>query len=246
MDSNHKTNAKRPCNRTQRCAVSFEKQTSYRYVEDVIVDFAHDRMRQIYPAIALQTPRAPSCLGDMEHLLLATKYTVQIKRQRLNQEVPKATFRWDERHVVEASYHPRHFEWLCSLLLPLVGQSITFRGCTKHKRNTGSGDSYIFRAHPSYRGGVKWHDWALFNWSESEDGIMLIPAQIITFLLVDVELLALLKDNPAFVGSTPGLYALCESLEEPLPDPKVGTRIVVRGTKNLNKRQANERLLESL
>ena len=33
---------------------------------------------------------------------------------------------------------------------------------------------------------------------------------------------------------------LCESLEEPLPTPKVGTRIVVWGTKKLNKHQENE------
>jgi hypothetical protein len=68
---------------------------------------------------------------------------------------------------------------------------------------------------------------------------MLIPAQIITFLLVRDDLYHLLADNPAFVGSGPGLYALCESLEEPLSDPKVGSRIVVWGTKKLNKRQEN-------
>ncbi len=39
----------------------------------------------------------------------------------------------------------------------------------------------------------------------------------------------------------PTTNALCESLEEPLADPKVGNRIVVRGTKTLNKRQENER-----
>ena len=105
----------------------------------------------------------------------------------------------------------------------------------------GSGDSYLFRAHPSYRGGGKWHDWALFNWSVSEDGTMLIPAHIITFLLIDNDLFQLLSGNPTFVGSGPGLYALCESLEEPLLEPKVGNRIVVRGTKTLNKRQENQR-----
>ena len=69
---------------------------------------------------------------------------------------------------------------------------------------------------------------------------MLIPTQIITFLLVDDDLFELLADNHAFVGSAPGLYVLCESLEEPLPTPKVGTCIVVRGTKKLNKCQENE------
>jgi hypothetical protein len=44
MESNHKTNSKRPSNRTQCLAVTFKKQTSLCYVEDVIVDFAHDRM----------------------------------------------------------------------------------------------------------------------------------------------------------------------------------------------------------
>jgi hypothetical protein len=246
MESNHKTNAKRPCNRTQRRAVSFEHQTSYRYVEDVIVDFAHDRMRQEYPDTALKPTGISQTSHDMEHLLVAAKYTVKITRRRLNQEVPTATFVWDARHVVESGYHPRHFEWLCSLLSPQVGQSLTFRGCTEHKRNshTTGVDNYLFRAHPSYRGGAKWHDWALFNWSVSDHGTMLIPAQIITFLLVEEDMYQLLTDNPAFVGSGPGLYALCESLEEPLSDPKVGSRIIVRGTKKLNQRQENQRRRE--
>ena len=51
---------------------------------------------------------------------------------------------------------------------------------------------------------------------------MFIPEQIITFLLVDDDLFGLLADNHAFVGSAPGLYVLCELLEEPLVEPKVG------------------------
>lgn len=241
MESNHKTNAKRPCNRTQRRALTFEKQTSYRYVEDVIVDFAHARMRQMHPETALQLHLLSTSPQETEHLLLGAKYTVHI-RNELNASFPTATFGWDPRHVVETSYHPRHFEWLCSILLPLVGDAITFRGCTEHKRANESGEgSYLFRAHPSFRGGTQWHDWALFNWAASDEGTMLIPAQIITFLLVDDDLFELLADNHAFVGSSPGLYALCESLEEPLMEPKVGNRIVVRGSKTLNKRQETQR-----
>jgi hypothetical protein len=238
MESNHKTNAKRPCNRTQRRAITFEQQTSHRYVEDVIVDFAHERMRQTYPQTELQNMQVGQ---HGEHLLLAAKYTVEIKRTRLNQERPTATFVWDERHVVETSYHPRHFEWLCSILLPEVGHSLKFRGCTEHKRDGDNGKSFLFRAHPSFRGGEKWHDWALFNWSVAEEETVLIPAQIITFLLVEEDLFQLLVNNPAFVGNGPGLYVLCESLEEPLANPKVGNRIVVRGTKTLNKRQEIQR-----
>jgi hypothetical protein len=245
MESNHKTNAKRPCNRTQRRATSFEKQTSYRYVEDVIVDFAHDRMRQHYPVTVMKPATLPTAANDMEHLLLAAKYTVKISRTRLNQELPTASFVWDARHIVETGYHPRHFEWLCSILLPTLGEAITFRGCTEHTRQSVTGeDNIIFRAHPSYRGGVKWHDWALFNWSVNENETMLIPAQIITFILVEEDLCQLLTGNPAFVGTGPGLYALCESLEEPLAEPKVGTRLVVRGTKKLNQRQQNQRRRE--
>ena len=110
MESNHKTNAKRPCNCTQRRAGTFEQQTSFHYVEDVIVDFAHDRMHQLYPASAMKNTVVPNGPHDMEHLLLAAKYTVKIQRTQLNQEVPTATFVWDEQHVVETSYHPRHFE----------------------------------------------------------------------------------------------------------------------------------------
>jgi hypothetical protein len=74
----------------------------------------------------------------MEHLLVAAKYTVKITRRRVNQEVPTASFVWDTHHVVETGYHPRHFEWFCSLLLPNVGQFLTFCDCTEHKRKSNT------------------------------------------------------------------------------------------------------------
>jgi hypothetical protein len=68
------------------------------------------------------------------------------------------------------------------------------------------------------------------------------PGQyVLTFLLVEEDLFQLLVNNPAFVGTGPGQYVLCESLEEPLADPKVGNHIVVRGTKKLNKCQEIQR-----
>ncbi len=70
----------------------------------------------------------PESAQKMEQCLLGAKFTVKIKWVHLNQEVSTTTFVWDkECHVVETSYqHPRHIEWLCSMLLPQVGHSINF------------------------------------------------------------------------------------------------------------------------
>jgi hypothetical protein len=153
-------------------------------VEDVIVDFAHDWMQQKYPQTELQNMVLPKVPQNMEHLLLAAKYTVEIKqRMLLNQEIPIANFVLDERHVVETSYHPRHFEWLCSMLLPQVSQSLKFRGCTEHKHHGDNGKSSLFCAHPSFCCGEKWHNWALFNWSVSGRKPCSFPHKLSRFYL---------------------------------------------------------------
>ncbi len=59
-------------------------------------------------------------------------------------------------------------------------------------------------------------------------------------LLVEEDFFRLLCGSPAFFGTGPSLYALCESLEEPLSKARVGNRIVVQGTKIFNQCQQKQ------
>ena len=85
-----------------------------------------------------------------------------------------------------------------------------------------------------------WHDWALFNWggdhTDDDNQPLLVPGQIVFFLELP----------PAAVGidvasemtiSQPGMYALIETLEDPLPLPDLYTEIVVSSTKLLSASQ---------
>ena len=128
-------------------------------------------------------------------------------------------------------------------------------GCTEHKcyiiqDGVESEDSVLFHAHPSYRSESGWHDWALFKWgistqsdSDSDCSIdscqeVAIPGQIILFLEVDEdavlteetdEKVPKLSSRICFLGS--GIYALIESLLEPLDFDAEGNSIVSKVSK---------------
>jgi hypothetical protein len=44
-------------------------------------------------------------------------------------------------------------------------------------------DNVIFLAHPSYRGGHSWYDWAEFAWQDGETEVeSIVPGQIYSFI----------------------------------------------------------------
>jgi hypothetical protein len=115
------------------------------------------------------------------------------------------------------------------------------RGCTEQKRH----DKFLFRrAHPSYRGHNQWHDWATFDWSggniEQDDDRVCIPGQIVFFLEVTEEMVGIDVGGEMSLPST-GLFALIESLEDPLPHPGKRSELVVKGSKCLTTKQQKKR-----
>ncbi len=126
-------------------------------------------------------------------------------------------------------------------LLVDLGALATIRGCTEHTRHTTRNRRYIFRAHPAFRGGDKWHDWALFQWAADATNHHLIPGHIVIFIELDEYALGLLQDNEHVIGTEPGLYAMIESLEEPLSPGNKYSRIVIDASKHLTARQLQTR-----
>ena len=78
----------------------------------------------------------------------------------------------------------------------------------EHTRVTDWGGRYIFRAHPAYRGGTLWHDWALFEWVDPGGESHLVPGHLVTFLYLKLHHIELLQTNEQVVGSEAGLYAM--------------------------------------
>jgi hypothetical protein len=139
--------------------------------------------------------------------------------------------------VVAHGYDAIHIQWLCNNLLSDLGPRATIRGCTEHRRTTHTGANYMFRAHPSFRGGKCWHDWALFQWTESNNVTNLVPGHIVTFLYLEDNDIGQLQHNGHVVGSEPGLYVMVETLEDPLPTSQKYSRIVMESSKNLTRDQ---------
>jgi hypothetical protein len=181
-------------------------------------------MNAKYPC-TVSPPKTPTLVG--------AKYTLELHSGDDDDILPDASIVWDKHHRIETSYHPRFLEWLCSNVLAELGPNIPIRGCAEHKRVTTCGKTYMFRAHPSWRGGDSWHDWAIFSWEQDDGTPMHLPAQIITFVEFSEFDIGLLADLPFVFGSNPGLYAMIESIERPLSAPATGNYVVVEGTKEL-------------
>ena len=224
MESNHKRNAKQPSGQTQRRAETIELQTARRYIDNLIIDKAKSAMNAKYPC-TVSPPKTPTLVG--------AKYTLELHSGDDDDILPDASIVWDKHHRIETSYHPQFLEWLCSNVLAELGPNIPIRGCAEHKRVTTCGKTYMFRAHPSWRGGDSWHDWAIFSWEQDDGTPMHLPAQIITFVEFSEFDIGLLADLPFVFGSNPGLYAMIESIERPLSAPATGNYVVVEGTKEL-------------
>jgi hypothetical protein len=154
MESNHKCNAKKPSGLTQLRADTFELQTSRRYIKNLIFDKAVSTLEETYPL---------SIIEKLEPPLVGAKFSIQLANGRDDDLLPDATIIWDRSHCIKTSYHPWFLGWLCSNILAILGQDAPIRGCTEHKRRTPTGDKFVFRAHPSWRSGRSWHDWALFS-----------------------------------------------------------------------------------
>jgi hypothetical protein len=170
-------------------------------------------------------------------VLVGAKYTIEWVLDNGDDDDIKsnATIVWDKSNCIVTSYHPRYLEWLCSNILVELGPNVAIRGCTEHKRSTQTGDKYIFHAHPAWRSGDSWHDWAVFSWEDDDRTSLCIPAHIITFIeLYDADM-RMLRNLPYVLGDTPGLYAMVETLERPLMDAKTGSCVVVASTKAFTK-----------
>ena len=238
MESNHKINAKNPSKRTQMRAEGFEEGTAHRYIEDLVLDVASHELSRVLPIIqqVLPTP------ATMPQLLQGAKFTLTYGSEDMEHDLGgEVTLEWDQRHVVADGYQDEHIKWLCNHLLADLGELTTIRGCTEHTRVTAWGSRYIFRAHPAYRGGTFWHDWALFEWDEPGGETQIVPGHIVTFLQLDQSAIQLLQNNEQVVGSEAGLYAMVESLEEQLPSSQKYSLLTVMASKHLTAEQRHGR-----
>jgi hypothetical protein len=85
-------------------------------------------------------------------------------------------------------------------------------------------DNVIFHAHPSYRGGHSWYDWAEFAWLDGETGVeSIVLGQIYGFIELGLGPSSINFTDPRLPSSlrnqSPGVFAIihsCKYASEPL------------------------------
>ncbi len=230
-ESNHKPNAKAPSQHTQMRAESFEVQTAKRYVENLIIDFAADALH------IDDTPAAKSAIFAPD-LLRGARFVFEVS-EGCEGDVNVVSFEWKSKAISEP-YNQQYTDWLTRHVFSKLTPGTRVQGCTEHKRH----NQFLFRAHPSYRGHNQWHDWATFDWSggniEQDDDRVCIPGQIVFFLEITEDMVGIDVGGEMVLPST-GLFALIESLEDPIPHPGKRSELVVKGSKRLTTKQQKKR-----
>jgi hypothetical protein len=77
----------------------------------------------------------------------------------------------------------------------------------------------------------------LFQWQDPGGDSLLIPGHIVTFLYLSQGDVDLLEANEHVVGSDAGLYAMVESLEDPLPASRRYNYLATMSSKHLTAQQ---------
>jgi hypothetical protein len=230
-ESNHKPNAKAPSQHTQMRAESFEVQTAKRYVENLIIDFAADALH------IDDTPAVKPAIFAPD-LLRGARFVFEVS-EGCEGNVNVVSFEWKSKAISEP-YNQQYTDWLTRHVFSKLTPGTRVQGCTEHKRH----NQFLFRAHPSYRGHNQWHDWATFDWSggniEQDDDRVCIPGQIVFFLEITEDMVGIDVGGEMVLPST-GLFALIESLEDPIPHPGKRSELVVKGSKRLTPKQQKKR-----
>ncbi len=233
-ESNHKVNGKQTSERTQLRADLLEAQTAKQYYQNLVIDWGSDALPG---AVCL-----PKVKAATRSCLLGARFTFQVD-EGPDGDHNVVSFQWWSKDIHEL-YPARYTTWLIHHFFSQLADGTVVRGCTEHKRE----NIYLFRAHPAYRGHNQWHDWALFEWAndagetgdDADDEPYTIPGQIILFLDLPASAVGMDVGEETRIESA-GMYALIETLEDPLPLRSKRTEIVVPSKKKLTAAQQRKR-----
>jgi hypothetical protein len=125
-------------------------------------------------------------------------------------------------------YSKYHLRWLARHVGSHLGDGGSITGCSEHLSN-----GELFRAHPSYRGGDCWHDWAMFQWEDDDGGLFDAPGHIIMFVHIDIINEPIIFDGDRFYIDEPGLYCMVECFDDPFAELTMKGIIVEERTKQV-------------
>ena len=214
-ESHHKYQIKAPSQNTQKRPATVIEQTARRSQERKSVQHA---MRSIAGPDKSPPTNIKPCGGSWFDIFI--------------DERKGPTMKWIRATNSDCSHHCKDvIDFCCNMFLKGSNSNDRLKGFTEHNR-LFNGNSYKFRASPSYRStsGQKcnvWYDWAQFQYASDGDDAeddddevhtLSAPAQILCFLQLEAR---------HYDGGA-GLYAIVRSFKSP-PTPLRNSRIVMAG-----------------
>lgn len=206
-EHNHIANVKEPARRTQRRVDSLEFQTATRLSENIVHGRAtaeYDRFCGVPPVLTAPVLTAAKVspkwmAGGTTYFLDGTRCLQLVESKRVD--------------VCRATAELPWIQYMQEHVVPLLTRDD--QGFIKIRTEAKLGDDHLVRAHPSFRSRGSWYDWYNVDWG----GHGIIPAHVRLFVVVQEPLTAIMGSLPAefsTIDSVPGIYALIESIEQPL------------------------------
>jgi hypothetical protein len=161
-ERNHKTEVKNPSKNTQRRKSEFEKQTSDRYFENLLINMAESEI-SFNKQLSVQEPHESSSIDKFQNIV----YDHEEKKLMKRKDKKFSECEWKD------SVFQGQLLALCDSLVTSGNVKSPIKFFTQHNRT-----NYIFRGDPDYRD-EPWYDWAYVNWDEDKDPV---PAKILLFM----------------------------------------------------------------
>lgn len=207
-ESHHKTEVKAPSKNTQRHKATFLKQVALRYDELLVVRTAAREWGMSQKSV----------FGSSTNLQRqGSKFSIG------RDENGFPTMRWDDYSAWNrTSTFPKDIlEFCCNEICPLLSYLPDAEQCvsgfTEHIRTDGT-ETYIFRAHPSYKSSDEskpsvWYDWAEVFFDDD----LYLPCQLLCLLHLENLIVPDASINGVNLDG-PGKYAVVRCFKDPPAD----------------------------
>jgi hypothetical protein len=168
-ESSHKFFVKEPGKKTQRRPDNFEQQSAKRVVESYIIESAKYHIKgnslQDENVSVSSRPIGGTRFEVHVHLnphgrYIAGSHEIKWTDRRTEKRMLMARVQFDEGAIISMIKR-------CYLLFDRSSNIVRIPCFTEHKV-----DGIIYHGHPLFRGQGQWHDYAYFQWEESEEALI--------------------------------------------------------------------------
>jgi hypothetical protein len=181
QEHNHIDNVKNQANLTQKRVMVFDWQLANRLVDKYVIDFAHSIIQrkeedeskkqlkgnQVPKQAEVHSPFKPEAI--LEDVNMAGKFTIFFKQPKNARQSMIAKYWWNSHrqktYNLDANFvNAVAKHWFLPLSSQQRKKGLHVYGFTEYHRG-----EEVFRAHPDYRSGGPWYDYALLTWEHEDE-----------------------------------------------------------------------------